>query len=213
MLVGTLIQVVRRRWLVVLAGVLLTGLAAAAVVNLQPPRYTVSATALLLPPKVSSDGTETNPYLQLGGLTTAVDVLARALNDPRVHDQVVKSGETSDFIAERDFLTAAPLLVVTAESTSADRAREIRDDVLDAAPEVLSELQATVGVPASSRLTMETIVSDGAAELAYKAVLRTVIVVVAAGLAGSLLLAGGVDAWLIRRKARKDGRAGEGEEE
>ena len=128
MLVGTLIQVVRRRWLVVLAGVLLTGLAAAAVVNLQPPRYTVSATALLLPPKVSSDGTETNPYLQLGGLTTAVDVLARALNDPRVHDQVVKSGETSDFIAERDFLTAAPLLVVTAESTSADRAREIRDD-------------------------------------------------------------------------------------
>ena len=151
---------------------------------------------------MSSDGTATNPYLQLGGLTTAVDVLARALNDPRVHDQIIKPGEAGDYLAQRDFLTAAPLLVVTAEATNANRARDIRDAVLQAAPEVLSELQATVGVPADSRLTMETIVSDGSADLVYKTVLRSIIAVVVLGLALSLLLAAAVDAWLIRRRAR-----------
>ena len=151
MLLGTLTHVVRRRWYVVLVGVLITGVAAVAVASLEPPRYSVSATALLLPPKVSSEGKETNPYLQLGGLTTAVDVLARALNDPRVHDKIIKQGEAGDYVAQRDFLTAAPLLVVTAESTTADRAREIRDAVMEAAPEVLSELQASVGVPVDSR--------------------------------------------------------------
>ena len=116
-----------------LVGVVLTSAAAAGVLTLEPPRYSVSATALLLPPKAAQTDA-TNPYLQLGGLTTAVDVLARALNDPRVHDEIIKAGDTSDFVAERDFLTAAPLLVVTAEATSEDRAREIRDSVLAEAP-------------------------------------------------------------------------------
>ena len=51
MLVGTLIHVVRRRWYVVLVGALLTAAAAAAVPTLEPPRYSVSATALLSHPR------------------------------------------------------------------------------------------------------------------------------------------------------------------
>lgn len=207
MLFARIAQVARRRWYVVAVGVALTVIAAALVPTVKPPQYSVSATALILPPKISADGEATNPYLQLGGLTTAVDVLARSLNDPRVRDEIITAGEGSDYVAQRDFLTAAPLLVVTVQSTSADRAREIRADVLAAVPEVLSELQATIGVPATSRLTMETIVSDGSASLAYKTILRTIILVLVSGFAFSLLVAGAVDGWVLRRRNRDAYRA------
>ena len=207
MLVARLAQVVRRQWLIVVLGVVLTGAAGAGVTLIQPPTYDVTATALLLPPRLNLEGQETNPYLQLGGLTTAVDVLARALNDPQIHDKIVMDSTQGDYEVERDQLTAAPLLNVTAESATPARAQQIRDQVLDAAPQALQQLQANVGVPTKSRLTLETLISDGAPELNYKSLVRSVIVVVGAGLALTILLSGAVDAWRARRAAARTPKA------
>lgn len=207
MLLGRLLQVALRRWPVVLLGLVLTGAAAAAVPSVDPPGYSVTGTALLLPPEVAADGTKTNPYLQLGGLTNAVDVFARALNDPAVHDDIVDVDGADDYEAVRDFQTAAPLLVVTAEAPTAARAREVRDEVLARAPGLLSRLQESVGVAPASRLTIETIVADSKPELVYKSLLRTMIVVIAAGLALTVLMAGAIDAWIIRRQTYRQPEA------
>lgn len=202
MLTGRFGQVLRRQWVLVVLGVLVTAGLAGGVAWLKPPGYLVTATALVLPPKEAADGTQVNPYLQLGGLTSATDVLARALNDPTVHDRIIGVGVQGDFTAERDFLTSAPILLVSAEAPTEAAAREIRDDVLAAAPQVLSGLQADVGVPAGSRLTVETISSDGTTQVQYKPLLRLMLLVVAAGLVATVLLAGAADAWSARRRSR-----------
>lgn len=204
MLTQRLLGVVRRRWYVVVVGLLATAALMSGVAFLLAPRSTVTATVLLLPPAtpLPNGPGKSNPYLQLGGLTSPVEVVARALNDPVNRERVLSGELDGDYVAERDLSTSAPVLLLTSEAATLQQARDIRDDLLDLTPRVLAQLQTSIGVPPSSQLTSAVLSEEGLLEASNKARIRAAVLAAAVGGSGTLVLAAALDVILIRRARR-----------
>lgn len=204
MFVKRVVQVLRRQLVVTLVGLLATGVAAFAVFRSTPPSYSLTATVLLLPPSLpdAKTGQSANPYLQLGGLSGPAEVLARAVNDPAVQQEAVGLGLSRDFEVARDFLTSAPVVLVTVQDTDLTRARATRDWLLDRLPKTLLQLQASVKVPPAAMMTSTVISPEGEVTRSSKSTLRLLLVVVAAGLMATLVLATVIDT-LRRERSRR----------
>lgn len=206
MFVSRVAQVLRRQVVLALVGLLATGAAAFAVFRSTPPSYSLTATVLLLPPSLpdAKTGQSANPYLQLGGLSGPAEVLARALSDPAVQQEAASSGLSRDFEVARDFLTSAPVVLVTIQDTDLTRARATRDWLLDRLPKTLMQLQASVKVPPAAMMTSTVISPEGEITRSSKTTLRLLLVVVAAGLLATLVVATVLDT-LRRERSRKRG--------
>lgn len=204
MLSVRLLEIVRRRWVVVLIGIALTGLTLLATTKLVAPKQSITATILILPPSQTQAGGlgTSNPYLQLGGLTSPVEVLARALNDPKVHDRVVTSRSDGDYLAERDLTTSAPVMLISIEAPTLADARLTRDRLLKLTPDVLSNLQSSIDVPKASQLTSDVLSSEGIPAQQYKPLIRACLVVAAFGGVLTLAVAGAIDSMLSSRGRR-----------
>ncbi len=80
-----------RRWYLTVLGLAVTiGLVAAAAIAV-PVSYTAKADVVLIPPANSTSNSD-NPLLGLTGLTSAADVLARAMSDPSKVNQAQAAG-------------------------------------------------------------------------------------------------------------------------
>ncbi len=212
MFIRRVVEVLRRQLVVALVGLLVTGVAAFAALRSTPPSYSLTATVLLLPPSLpdSKTGQSANPYLQLGGLSGPAEVLARAVNDPAVQQEAVGLGLSQDFEVARDFLTSAPVVLVTVQDTDLTRARATRDWLLDRLPETLLQLQASVKVPPAAMMTSTVISPEGEVSRLNNATLRLLLVVVAAGLLATLVLATVLDTLRRERSSRSTSHRPEG---
>lgn len=197
----------RRRWWLVVVGVLLTALGSAYVVSLVPPEQVARASVLLVPPEVVVGDTG-NPYLGLNGLQPAADVLARALNDGQGHADLAPPGGTGDFVVSRDTSSSGPVLVVEVTDTDPDSAIAMLDDVLAAMPDMLEQLQADVDAPTSSFIRMTVVTRDDIPEASSKTQIRALLVSVVGGLALTAFLTYAIDGLLVRRglERRRGGR-------
>ena len=123
-----------QRWYFTLIGLLITltlcGLAALAV----PVKYQAKAQILVLPPHTSV-GTGGNPYLALGGLQAASDVLARAMSDGKTFQLLRSEGITGTYTVARDLTTSGPILLVAADDSTPEGALSTLNGILaQAAP-------------------------------------------------------------------------------
>jgi hypothetical protein len=177
-----LLGAVRRRWYVVIVGLLLTAGMCVGATKLVPVEYTAGSSVLLLPPN-STVGTGGNPYLSLGGLQGAVDVLGRAMTSEQVVTELTGGSPDETYTFEADATTSGPLLVLAVKSRSSDGALGLMQSVLDRAPTVLRDLQTEVNAPTESLITMSVIAQDSTVEVDRKSQLRALIVVLAVGLA------------------------------
>jgi hypothetical protein len=171
-----------------------------------PADYTARASALLLPPN-STQGTGGNPYLSLGGLQGAVDVLGRAMMSEQTVSEITNNSTEETYTLQADATTSGPLLVLDVKSRSPEGALALMESVLNRAPTVLKSLQTEVGAPAESLITLAVVAEDSTATTDRKSQTRALIVVLAAGLAFTILLTIVVDAALRRRSARKLGES------
>jgi len=197
----------RRRWWLALVGVLATVAASGYVMTLVPVDQIARASVLLVPPQ-SVVGDAGNPYLTLNGLQPTADVLARALNNGKVHTDLAPPGGDADFVVERDASSSGPVLVVEVTATDADRALGMLDSVLTTMPTVFQELQEEVGAPASSIIELTTVTRDDVPEGSNKGQIRAVLVVALGGLAGTAFLAYALDGLLMRRRLERARAAG-----
>ncbi|WP_449386432.1 hypothetical protein [Cellulomonas soli] len=198
----------RRRWWIVLVGVLVTAAGATYVVSLVPAEQVARASVLLVPPEVVVGDTG-NPYLGLNGLQPAADVLARALNDGQAHAELAPPGGTGDFVVSRDTSSSGPVLVVEVTDTDPTSAVAMLDDVLAAMPPMLEQLQADVDAPADSYIRMTVVTRDDLPESSSKSQIRALLVAVAGGLALTVFLTYAIDGLLVRRglERRRGARA------
>ncbi|MGN8244859.1 hypothetical protein ACTHAM_001967 [Cellulomonas soli] len=198
----------RRRWWLVLVGVVLTAAGAAYVVSLVPAEQVARASVLLVPPEVVVGDTG-NPYLGLNGLQPAADVLARALNDGQAHADLAPPEGTGDFVVIRDTSSSGPVLVVEVTDTDPDGAIAMLDDVLAAMPPMLEQLQADVEAPTSSFIKMTVVTRDDLPEASTKTQIRALLVSLVGGLALTVFLTYAVDGLLVRRglERRRGGRS------
>ena len=199
----------RRRWYVLLLGTLATlALAAAAFVRIGPAQE-IRASALLLPPTVSvvtpAPATPVNPFLRLDGIDPALDVLVTKLMADDFSERVLKGAPSTDYTVGEDPLSQAPVVVVTASGSDADEAATILDRVTREMPEVFDTLQADAGVKAAARISLVPLVRDEVPQVVYGGLVRIEILLLGAGLVGTLLLAGLWDALSRSRAAARLG--------
>lgn len=201
-----LLSALFRRWWLVVGGLAVTGALAVAATTLVPAKHEITASVVLLPPRagLQSGG---NPYLALGGLQTASDVLARALLDDQVAEQFRRDGLDGTYVTETDRTTGAPVILVTVDARSQQMAERTLQAVLDQLPRTLSQLQGQVQVRDDARITSSLVTRDDVPKVVRKSQTRASIAAVALGLAVTLfgtaaldnLLSGGLGGSPLRR--------------
>ena len=192
----------RRRWWAVVLGLLATGLLVAAAAQSVPVQRVSNASVLVLPPN-STVGTGGNPYLALGGLAPAADVLATSLNNGTLHESLAPAAGTSTFVVSRDFNSSGPMLLVEVTDPDPATSLALLDKVLAQMPATFTDLQSRVNVPNDSRLTLSVITRDDVAQASAKSQVRAILMAGVAGLTATVFGVKLLDAALIRRRDRR----------
>lgn len=191
-----------RRWYLVLVGLLITGALGFATLRLVPPSYEANASDVLLPPRssVAEDG---NPFLYLGGLSQALDVLTRSLQSDASQRAVIDAHPSVTYTAAPDRTTTGPILLITTEASTSEAAMAGLQSVLGLVEPTLTKLQDDLSVPAESRITVMQLAIDEQPTAVRKDQTRALLAVVAIGLVGTILLIGLIDGLLLTRRSKR----------
>ena len=199
------LSTLKRRWLLVLVGVLVTLVGCVAVARVVPPKYTLTANVLLLPPQtVSPQGS--NPLLVLGDLNTVADVLSRSMTDDESISRMRAQGAVETFSATRDQTTSAPLLQTSATAKTLADAKETLDIITNSVPERLNSIQSALGVQPAAVVTSTVLTNNNVPEVSRKTQIQGIVGAAALGLFSTLLFVSVVD----RRRQSRRGRGSSG---
>lgn len=202
MFLSELHRVLLRRWYLVLLGAIATVGLGYQTTRMMPPDYTVTAETLMLPPATSVPA-GSNPYLALGGLDAAGDVLSKSLSSDAAAAAVKAQGARGQYTVSLDPGTPAPLVLVTATASSSDDAMGTLQLVLNRLPVTLAEIQQSAKVPQNAMITSSVITKSTEAVKSSKPQVRALVVALGAGLGLTLLLVAAVDALMRGRRARR----------
>lgn len=191
-----------RRWYVVLLGLAITASAGMLISDKVPVTYAATGSILLMPPD-ETVGDRGNPYLYLGGLNTALDVLVRRANSIEVSGPLMELHPGSTYTVEPDRTTSSAIVLVTAEAGTSDAAFTLRDEAMATVMTTLDLMQDEANVENVMRLHGQDLVIDKKSVPKTKTRLQLILVAVGGGIVGTLLLAGVVDGWIIERRHRR----------
>lgn len=191
-----------RRWYIVVLGLLVTLPLSFVAAHQVAPKYTMKASVVLLVPQKSL-GPGGNPYLALGGLDAAVDVLAAGLSADAIQERLALTGATAGLV-QRDGGSSAPILLVTVVAPSKQTAQAGVDTLVREVAPTLASIQRSAGVDRSHLIRSEVVASSKRAAVSYKPLIRAGLMVLMAGVAATFLLTALVDSGLRRRRQRRD---------
>ncbi|MGP2439526.1 chain length determinant protein [Streptomyces sp. JW3] len=152
-------RVMRRRWYVLLPGLLLTAALLAAVAVLVPVSYQSQSTVVLLNSQKATDDYDGNPFLSTQtSLTGMADSLARSLNSDDSLRELKSRGATGTFEAKLADNAQGPLLWLTVTGTDADAVLASDKILATYAGERLKQFQEQQSVDPKAMIRMTTIV-------------------------------------------------------
>jgi hypothetical protein len=188
-----------RRWYIVFPGILVIAGLAIGVWFAVPPGYSRSATQLLIPGETSiPEGA--NPYLYLGGLAPAADVLVRALGSENVLNEMEEDHPGVEIKILRDTTTAGPIIVIDVlASTDAD-AESVLGLLTVRTATLLEQFQREEDIPPENRMSVIPVTVDEQSTLEQRNRILLTAGVAAVGVVLVLLLAGLVDGFAQQRK-------------
>lgn len=196
---------IARRWYVVALGAVLAAVAAAGVWSYVGPTYERTASLLLLPGEGTLPEDSTNPYLYLGGLLTATDVVVRASSQEVSLADLLEEVPDTEILIVRDASTSAPVVAVTVSATSDADAERAMDLALDHVGVTLDELQTEEVVTAEQRISLQRLYVDDTSEIVQRSRIMYTAAVAVGILLFSLVFAALIDA-IIRRRRVSIGR-------
>ena len=202
----SLLHSVRRRWYIVLSGIIVAGALCGLAYSTISPTYQRTASVLLIPGATSIPAGG-NPYLYLGGLGQASDVLVRALSADAVLTPILGTDPTVGVTIARDTTTSGPILVISASGTDDAQVAAVFGELLAIVPTTLDELQASAGVAEAAKVTTLPLTVDSASTLSQKSRLQAIGFLGVGTLAATLLLAGFIDGLLLARRKRRPQRS------
>ncbi|QYH36952.1 hypothetical protein [Salinibacterium sp. M195] len=156
-----------RRWYVVVPGLILSIAVAIGAWQVIEPDYERVGTQLLLP-GVASIPEAGNPYLYLGGLSQASDVVVTAMSSERELEALVRDYPGAEIVITRDPVTSGPQILTTVTAKSDADAGKILAATMDRTTEVLGNLQNVSGITARNRIGIESITVDSRSTLVQK---------------------------------------------
>jgi len=159
MKLADILSALRRRWYIVVPGLVLAVIVTATTWTLTGDDYERTATQVLLPGEssVPEDG---NPYLYIGGLGQAADIVVRALSSPNVVDPIVQRHPGTEITVERDPSTSGPVFMITVLASSDRTAEDVVDTLVARTAIVLDELQDEQSIAERDRITVMPIFVD-----------------------------------------------------
>jgi capsular polysaccharide biosynthesis protein len=213
-----LAAILKRRWYLVLVGIIVTLALCAAAFVAFPAQYQAKAVVLLLPPASASvSGSESaagqNPYVSLGLVDGLNDVLAQAMTDSATGDALLSDGLTGSYTVDDDPATSGPLIVVTGTAKTSSMAVAITNRIVALVKPTLLRLQQAAGVTDTKNNVTSTVLNPaGKTVKDRKNQERGVIAAGVAGIVLTLLITAAVDKVVLGRRRRND-EPGEGEAE
>lgn len=199
----TVLASLARRWYLVVAGVLVTGLLCMSVQMSAPEKYKSQA-SLVLMPSSQSIGDAGNPYLYLGGMSEALDILIRKITSQPVRERLLANFGSATYVAEPDRGTSGAILVITTTADSPEETMALLKAVMDETPRSLNEMQEALDVAVPARITTMSLLVDRQAVPEVKARTQLVLLSGAGGVGLTLLLSVLVDGLLMTRARKKE---------
>lgn len=199
------INALRRRWYLLLAGLLITAGLGYLALQMVPPTFQASGTLLLLPSQMQTDEGQ-NPLLELDGLEAPAEFVVSRLNGDAFRSQILDQIPTASYDVGMDPSSRGPVILVTASGTTPESVKLVLDRVLVAVPDALYSLQSDLEVPKESVISVMQLIVDSQATQVSNATTRAVVAAVGAGL---VLTLGGtvmIDALLRRLAGGRRGR-------
>lgn len=195
-----------RRWYIVLPGIILAVVAGLGTFVSVPPGHERTSTQLLLPGSGTIPVGTTNPYLFLGGLTQAADIVVRVMRSDEVLGPIVKDYPGTDVVVERDPTVSGPVIQITVTGKTDSATQEVLAALVSETRVELDRLQTQQKVKADDRISVSTLTLDTQSTLQQKTRIL-VSVGVALGIAVlTLILASLIDG--LARRPHKAGRRG-----
>ena len=188
-----------RRWYIVLPGALIAASLAFGAWSVIPPGYERSSTQLLIPGAASMPE-DANPYLFLGGLAPAADVLVRAVGAENVVNEVTAGHSGVQVEITRDTATAGPVIVIVVTAATDAAAEEVLGLLVERTETVLADLQQTENIAKRNRVTVLPITVDSQSILQQR---NRFIISGAIGITGialTLVVAGLIDGYRQRNR-------------
>lgn len=183
-----LLGVLRRRWYVLLVGLLLVAGGAGAVFLKAPVSYQATGQLLLLLPPQAGGDKPINPYLNLDpGLATTAALIASTMNAPESQRALEEAGHTAQYSIALTPNTG-PLLVITTEGPDPQQAIGTRDEVIRRLQAELDRIQTEENAPKRQFIHTRTNSTFNEAEALTGDRTRAVAAVGAAGLLALLLV-------------------------
>ncbi|MCK6068069.1 MULTISPECIES: hypothetical protein [Microbacterium] len=197
-----------RRWYIVLPGILLAAVAGVYTWSVTEPAYERTATQILLPGMGTLPEEATNPYLYLGGLPSAADVIVRAVGAEDALRDIVEEHPGSEVEVTRDPTTSGPVILIKVTAPSDAAAGQIIAEMVQRTATIVADLQGAQGVPADDAITVTPIAVDQVSQPQQRDRIVLSAAVAAGGILLVLLIASAVDGLVTR--SRRDGRGGRG---
>jgi TRAP-type C4-dicarboxylate transport system permease small subunit len=191
-----------RRWILTLLCLILTAGLGLGASRLVAQRYTATAHVLFLPP-TTSVAPDQNPYMQLGGLYQAVEMVGVALSDQATMEEIKGISSKAEVVVRQDPLSSAPLLLITVVDSDEARTLRILDVMLTKVPSRLDQLQASIYIRVTNRVTSMVLTKDTEAKPTGLDQIRAIIVAIAAGLLFTTMFVAFLDGVFSRRRTRR----------
>lgn len=195
-----------RRWYIVLPGIILAVAAGLGTFVTVQPGHERTSTQLLLPGSGIIPVGTTNPYLFLGGLTQAADVVVRVMRSDEVLGPIVKDYPGTDVVVERDPTVSGPVVQITVTGKTDDATEKVLAAVVKQTAIELDRLQTQQDVAAKDRISVSTLTLDTQSTLQQKTRILASAGVVLGVMLFALILASLIDG--LARRPHKAGRRG-----
>jgi hypothetical protein len=173
----------RRRWYLVIPGLLLAVAAVAGVWNAVGPEYERTGTQMLLPGPASLPEDATNPFLFLGGLSLPADVIVQSVSGENVLGDVLDRFPGAEVVVDRG-VGSAPVIRITVAANDDDSAEQLLAIMMDRTVATLEEIQTSESIAAGDRMSLITLAVDTESTLRQRT--RTV-AAVGAGVAVAII--------------------------
>ncbi len=178
----------RRRWLVLVTALVLAAIAAGVTFSMVRPSYQREASQLLVPGAGTVPEDAANPYLFLGSVSQATDIVIRAVSsDPEVKE-LAQNRPGTEITVRRDVNSSGPIIVITVTARTEEYAAEVLDQVLEISEATVTRLQSQQGVDPANQIIATQLSKDTRSTLKQR---TRVLVSVGVG-GGALVLTLGV---------------------
>lgn len=197
-----------RRWYIALIALFLAIAGTFYIVQKVGPTYEAEGSVLVFPPVATVQRetelqTQGNPYLVLGGVSQARDIVIRALTSKATQEELANEYPDSSFEATPDFTNSAPIILITTKASSSDQAVAALAAVMDRVPSILVDLQSGLDLPTEAQITSRPLVADPSPDPVYSTQIRAGLVAGVAALGLGLLFVGLLDGLLAGRATKK----------